>query len=46
MDLSKVVQLFEGYPIPAIKDISSSAIKDSLAIKDSSLVIKVSSLPI
>jgi hypothetical protein len=28
MHLSKVVQLFERYPAPAIEDISSSAIKD------------------
>ena len=47
IDLSKVVQLFEGYPAPAIKDISL-AIKDvSLDIKDISLDIKdFSSSPI
>jgi len=28
MHLSEVVQLFKRYPIPAVKDISSSAIKD------------------
>ena len=40
IDLSEVVQLFEGYPAPAIEDIS-------LAIKDVSLNIKdFSSSPI